>query len=78
MARRGGADQGKRIFSGDYDPPAPWRLFGIKLRSPRSVGGDTEKTIGALSNAEFFWLGRVWEAEFQRRYMQKKSVTNDA
>ena len=70
--RHGG--RGRGVFSGDHDPPSPWRLFGIKLRTPKGIGGDTEKTIGALSNAEFFWLGRVWEAEYKRRYVTKERV----
>lgn len=64
--RHGG--KGRGVFSGDYAPPAPWRLFGIKLRTPKGTSGDTERTIGALSNAEFFWLGRVWQAEYCRRF----------
>ena len=64
--RHGGV--GKGVFSGDYDPPQPWRLFGIKLRLRGIVDHATERTVGGLTNAELEWVARVVVAELQARH----------
>lgn len=71
-------NKGKGVFSGDYDPPMPWRLFGIKLRERGIKNAGTERTVGALTDGELAWLGRVVVAECERRNKQKASVTSDA
>lgn len=58
------------VFAGDLSPPKPWRTLGIKLHT-RGNKDNTERTIGALTTAEFIWLGRVWEADYQRRCSER-------
>ena len=67
--RHGG--HGRGAFSGDFAPPAPWRLFGIKLRAV--YGHDTERTVGSLTDAELAWVGRVVLAECQARDAAKNA-----
>lgn len=64
--RRGGRDTG--TFSGDFDPPKPWRVFHVRLRDGRYT---TDRSIGSLTSEELCWMVRCMVAELESRRRAK-------
>lgn len=60
--RHGG--DGKGVFSGDYTPPLPWRIFNVRMKNTRT---STDRSVGALTDAELQWVLRTALAECEAR-----------
>ena len=52
-----------------FGPPWPWRRFGLYLKPHDLEGcpGQTQRSLGGLSDEELAWLARCTTAELVRR-----------